>query len=159
MIYLSIGFCKPMVILFSITLLPLSIACGILVFLDYRIELLIVTALLILAYVLIILVIYKCSKSKAYYLYVDENNLLSIVYPNISKENEIKLNIDCVVKIEYYSILSIKSWFLLHNYVCPQCAYITYFSDGKKSCKLMGYPSLKRLRELCTKSNITLDIK
>ena len=159
MIYLSTGFYKPMIILFSIPLLPLSMACGILTIIDYRIELLLTTAIIISAYILIVIGIYKYSKSKANYLYIDENNILSIVYPGISEDNELKLNIDNVIKIEYYSILSIRAWFLLHNYVFPQCAYITYLNGDKKECKLMGYPNLCELKGLCDKSNITLEIK
>ena len=66
MIYLNEGFFKPMFIFVSMLLLPISTACWILTFYDFRIELLIVTLIISLIYFISVVGIYIYSKTKKY---------------------------------------------------------------------------------------------
>lgn len=158
MIYLNKGFFRPMLILVSAILLPILSALAILTVADFRVELLIWLTLMVAVYLLIAFGIYRYSRIKKHYLSV-EDGFLSINHPRNVGAHCRKIHVDSIVKIEYYKILSFRAWCMLYNYVCPQCAYITYLYDGKEICEHIGYPDLKELLRLCGKFNISLTIK
>lgn len=114
---------------------------------------------MLLIYALSVFGLYKLSKSKKYYLHLDENNIITIKYPNVNNTLDLKIHVREIVKIEYYKISSIKSWCMLFNYVCPQCVYITYLSDGIEVCKHIGYPNFKMINEIFYNIGVTIIIK
>ena len=155
MIYLNEGSFKPSLILISIIVLPTSIASWILTFVDFRIELFIVSFLMLGCYFLFVWGIYKHSKTKKYYLFVEDKAVV-INYPNL---NCFKVDMHDIIKIEYYKILSIRAWCMIFNCVFPQCAYITYLKNGKEICNHIGYPKFDKISKLCMDMGIELVVK
>ena len=160
MIYLNSGFFKPALIIFSVVLLPITIGCWWLTLASFEIERFIVSLIMLLSYVAVIILTYRYSKSKKYYLLAEENGILSIHYPNLPDKTDcLKLNIHDVVNIEYYKISSIRGWFMLINYLCPQCVFINYISDDKKVCQHIGYPHFKEISKFCNDLKIEFVVK
>ena len=160
MIYLNKGAFKPMLILISIILLPLSISCLLLTIYDFRVQTFIISLAMLFVYFCTILGIYKHSKTSKYYLTLQDNTYMLINYPNVSSNMQpLKLNYNEIIKMEYYKITSIKAWCLLICYVCPQCVYITYAQNGKEESRLIGYPKFEEIRALCADLGIDLIIK
>ena len=159
MIYLNNGFFKPMLIIVSVIVFPLLIGCFICILLDYRIELFITSITLFFVYGAIICALYKYSKTKKFYMFAKNNDSIFVKYPNLNTRNFIEIDLCDIRKMEYYKISSIRAWGMLCNYVCPQCVYITYESEGKEVCKHIGYPNLKELSSFCFESGINLVIK
>lgn len=155
MIYLNTGLFKPILMIFSVLLLPLSFSCCILTFTDFRIELFFISLIMILLYFVIIIGGYKHSKTKKNYLFI-ENDFIVINYYNLRCA---KINVQDIKKIEYYKISSIKAWGMLFNCVCPQCAYITYIYDEKEVCEHIGYPDFNRISKLCDSIGVNFSIK
>lgn len=154
MISLNKGIFKPLAVLFSIIVLPATIACIVLFIFEPRISISIVSIIGIMIYVLMLLVAYKCSRSSKYYIKIKENDVC-IKYPNLSKNSEcLTLNAHEIVRIEYYRLTSIKAWCMLVNYVGPQCAYMTYFCDGKEVNKHIGYPEYQEISNFCKTHDI-----
>ena len=159
MIYLNTGFFKPAIILFSIIFLPMIIGCCVLTFFDFRLELLIISLIMVLGYMLFVFGIYKYSKTEKYFLAKQENDCIIINYPNVSRDNFLTLSCDDIVRIEYYKIMSVKAWWMLVSCVGPQCAYITYLCDNKEICKLIGYPDYNQISQLCRSLGIEFIVK
>lgn len=155
MIYLSEGAFKPALIFISLIFLPMSVGCLVLTFVDFRVELLIVSLLMILSYSLIVFGIYKFSKTKKYYL-IKEDEYIVINYSNIDC---LKIDVRNILEIEYYKISSVKAWFMLYNCIWPQCAFITYVNNEKKECKYIGNPNFDEIKRLCIDEGIALSIK
>ena len=115
MIYLNRGMFKPSIVLVSIALLPMFIACVVSCFLNYGIEKLIISIVLLLLYFTIIFVIYKYSKKDYYFMEVNEKTI-SIKYPNlICNLNPTIISINDIVSIEYYRLWSLKAWCMLYK--------------------------------------------
>ncbi len=160
MIYLNVGFFKPMLILLSIIILPITIVLFVLNILDFRIESFILTLIIFAIYILSVFGAYKFSKNKNFYLKSNEDGYIEIKYPNISDDNlHFEIMTNAIIKIEYYKISSFKAWCMLYNTVLPQCAYITYIFEGKEMCKHIGYPNYKEINGLCVNSGIDFVIK
>ena len=153
MIYLNEGFFKPMFIFVSMLLLPISTACWILTFYDFRIELLIVTLIISLIYFISVAGIYIYSKTKKYFILIEDNAVI-INYP-IQNSIQHKICFDDIVKMEFYSLSSIRSWCMLYNYVVPGCAFITYKHNDTEICKHIGYPDFSKIRDACLKMNVS----
>ena len=159
MVYLNAGFFKPMVILIGVIFLPINIACNLLYCFDHRTELLIVSTVLFLLFVATVIGVHKHSKSKRYFLSVNDNSV-TIKYPNVCSDmQELVLNCTQIIKIEYYRLSSIRGWCLLVNYVLPQCVYMTYMQEGKECRKLIGYADYHQMRDVCHMMNITFVLK
>ena len=156
MIYLNKAFFKPILILESILFLPLSTVFLIACILNFSIALLIGLGLLVSVYAISTIFLYQYSNSHRYWLTM-EDDWLMISYPNImDNSTELRICKKDIVKIEYYRLFSVRSWLMLHNYVCPQCAFITFVHDDKKYHKLCGYPDYKELKALCEKEGIAI---
>ena len=156
MIYLNAGFLKPMVIILSVVVLPMFIACLLFTIANFELWLLAVSIVLLFVYFLSVFGVYKYSKTTKYYLVVQEDNSIAIKYPNLQSDTNCLILVpENIVKIEYYRLASIRAWCMLYNYVCPQCAYITYVDDGGEICKHIGYPDFKKIRQL----GIDLDVR
>ena len=159
MILLNKGILTPLVILISIAQLPFCIG-GLIAFcmqLDYI--LLNVAIVFSLVYLIASWCAKKHSQSSKYYLMLQDDKLI-IKYPDMqSGENEITIDRSQVLQIEYYRICSLESWFMLHNFVLPQCAYITYLSNGEEKCWHIGYPSKDDVILFCKNSGIKLTLR
>ena len=158
MIYLNKALFQPMFILLSIVFLPISIACFAITFLNFRIEVLIVSVSVFLFYIAILFVTYKCSKTIKYFL-CKKNDFIIIKYPSLNNSDVFEIPICNIINIEYYRLSSIKGWCMLYNYVCPQCAYITYLEDGKEISTHIGYPIQDDIRNLCRDVGIKFILK
>ena len=159
MIYLNKGCFKPMLILMSVILLPISIACLFLTIYDFQVKLFVISLVMFFVYFCVILGLYKHSKSRKYYLTLQDNTYILINYPNISNMQTLELNCNEIIKMEYYKITSVKAWFMIFDYVGPQCVYITYAKNGKEESRLIGYPKFEEIRALCADLGIDLFIK
>jgi len=155
MIFLNAGILKPELIFINIISLPMIALSLIATFLDFEIKFLVISLSFVILYFVIVFCIFRTSKSKKYYLYVENNSLISN-YPNMHCP---KINIENIVRIEYYKISSLKNWFLLHSYLLPQCVFITYQNDGVEVCDNLGYPRLNEIKKICTDAGINFVIK
>lgn len=156
MIYLNSAQFRPLAIIISLTMLPLVFSIGVLTIIDFRIEILLIFLIFLVSYLIVIFMIYKNSLSNKYYLNAN-NEYIEIKYPNVGgMSGELVVDYDNIIKIEYYKISSIKSWLMLFNYVCPDCAYITYKHNNKEICEHIGYAKYKDLRALCNEKGINL---
>ena len=158
MIYLNQALFRPMCILLSIVFLPISIACWVITFLDFRIEVLIVSVCVFLFYIATLFVTYNYSKTIKYFL-CKKNDLIIIKYHSLNNNGFFEIPICNIINIEYYRLSSIKGWCMLYNYVCPQCAYITYLNDEKEISLHIGYPTQNDIENLCKAVGIKLILK
>lgn len=102
----------------------------------------------------------KESNIKKYYLKVKEDSL-EILYPNITKNEEIlTINFNNIEKIEYYKMNSIKSLFFsfISRTVLQKSMIITYYENNEKKENLIGYAELAVIKEICKKCKINLVI-
>ena len=160
MIYLNSGFFKPMFIILSISLLPLTVACWWLTLASFEIERFIVSLIMLLSYIAVIILTYRYSKSKKNYISKETDNVLFIYSLDFFHNTKfLKLDICNIVKIEYYKISSIRGWCMLFNYLFPQCVFITYLSDGKEVCQHIGYPNFKEISKFCNDLKINFVVK
>ena len=158
MISLREGFFKPMLILLSIIFLPTSCASWILTLSNFRIAPLIVSLVFSLSFFATVFGVYKYSKSDKEQLYSEEG-VLVIIYPNVTTSPRTEIEVNNIVKIEYYKISSFRAWCMLYNYVCPCSAFITYLLDGKEVCKHIGYPRYDKIKTLCSDIGVKFVIK
>jgi hypothetical protein len=158
MVNLSAGFFKPFVIILSIIILPGALGCCVLAFLDFRAELVVISAVLCIIYIASVFLTYRLSRKKEYYLSFADG-ALEICYPNIDKRGVLRLEADEVVKLEYYKLSSLKAWCMLHNCICPQCVFITYIKNGIQLCKHIGYARLESIEGFCRDADIALFVK
>ena len=158
MVNLSAGFFKPFVIILSIIILPGALGCYVMAFLDFRAELVVISAVLCIIYIASVFLTYRLSRKKEYYLSFADG-ALEICYPNIDKSGVLRLEADEVVKIEYYKLSSLKAWCMLHNCICPQCVFITYIKNGIQLCKHIGYARCESIEGLCRDADIALFVK
>ncbi len=159
MFYLSKNQFKPLAVLSSIGLVPLIVGFSYCAWNDFKMEIFIVLLFLLCLYCFIIILSYKISQTKKYYA-LTNNEQLEIHYPNVGIRNEdvIRVNVEQVVKLEYYRMTSIKSWFLLVNAIVPQCTFITYVEGGREFCGLIGYPSYDDVKKLADECGITMKV-
>ena len=155
MIFLNAGILKPELVFTSIISFPIIALSLIATFLDFQIKFLVTSLSIVILYSAIVFFIYKASKSKKYYIYL-EGDFLIINYINMHCS---KINIGNISKVEYYKMSSVKNWILLHSYVLPQCVFITYQNDGVEVCDNLGYPQLNEIKKLCTDAGINFVIK
>ena len=121
MIHLNVGFFKPMLILLSIILLPITIALCVFCIFDFTIGRFFVVFIMFAIYILSVCGAYKVSKNKNFYLKTNENGCIEIEYPNIiDGELHLEIMTNAIIKIEYYRISSFKAWCMLFNTVLPQ---------------------------------------
>jgi len=157
LIYLNSGLLKPAIVLTSVVMLPISILCWLLLFDGFRMSVFIVSLLLTAAYFLIVFGIFKSSKTKKYWLCI-ENNFIHVNYPFYNNQCD-KIDVSKIVKVEYYKISSFKAWCMLYSCVCPQCVYITYINDGKEICRHIGYPEFNEIKKVCLDIGVDFLVK
>ncbi|MBE6978061.1 MAG: hypothetical protein E7438_05415 [Ruminococcaceae bacterium] len=159
MIMLNKGVFAPWVVIISIAFIPVCIGSAMAFYVLHDYVLLNVAIVFSLVYLIACGCAKKHSKSNKYYLILQDDKLI-IKYPDMqSGENEITINRSQVLQIEYYSICSVESWFMLYNFLLPQCAYITYLSNGEEKCWHMGYPGKDDLISFCKNTGIKLTLK
>lgn len=158
MYYLSGKEFVPISILLSLFFVPVIIGSFIqfVKYLDLKMFLLFL--ILMFIYILLLLILYKILNIKKYYLLIEDK--ITIHYPNINKNNCIKLEKDEICYIEYYKLFSIRSWFLLfYNYVFPKAVFITYGKINKTKTIFIGYLNYKDIVDISRKIGIEPKIK
>ena len=151
---------KPCVIFISLEFIPILVLLIVALILDFSISILIVFLFLLSMYIFLIVLFKK--------LYVKENsnlilydNKMVINYPNINNcNNVLEINYDDIIKLEYFRLFSIVSWFqLFYSWVLPKCVYITYEENYDVRCELMGHMDLKDVKKIAIEKGIELKIK
>ena len=167
MIYTNAGLFKPLFILISVIFIPLLTLGITSTIFGYKIEFLIGTLMILLFYLVSIFGIYRYAKSKKHYTIINENSI-TINYPSSCVDlndltydyQEITIHFNDIIRIEYYKILSLKSWFILpFNFLCPQCAFITFHYNDEELYKHIGYLNYNDIKKLCDKLQINLITK
>ena len=158
MIYLNSAEFKPFVILISVAILPVIISLLILNLFAFRISLLVILMMIVVGFVVAILVVYNNSKTKKYYLKVHKTHL-ELKYPNIGNgRNELKVEYENIIRLEYYKITSFRAWLMLYNYVLPKCVYITYTENGNVINELIGYMNYDDVKKISENNVIELKV-
>lgn len=159
MVYLNKGSFAPKVIIITIIFVPIIIACTISFYFEFQLSIFILFLTGLASYCVGILLAYLSSKSNKYAMRETRGKII-INYPKLNRESqELILNRDTIVKMEYYRLFSIRAWCMLHNYVLPQCLLLTYVCDGEHICKHIGYPDRHEICKLCRTLDIDLVIK
>lgn len=148
---------KPAMILFGIPFIPCIIGLIIANIMFFEIELLIMLMVILLIYLSIVLILMKLSKRKNHYLLL-KDDIVEIVFHDFDKGiTKLEIPFNKIKKIEYYRIVSLKSWLMLHSYIYPKCVFLTYDSNGEEVTKFIGYMDIKDVKEVA-KNNIELKI-
>ncbi len=151
MIYLNKTLFKPYVLFISIFIVPIIIMLIVSCILLNKISIYVILCCFIFIYIFVILISKKESNIKKYYLKVNEDSL-EILYPNITKNEEIlTINFDNIEKIEYYKMNSIKALFFsfISRTVLQKAMIITYYENNEKKENLIGYAELANIKEIC----------
>lgn len=158
MIYLNKGFFAPIFLFINFVFAPLFILCWFLTIRQFDIAIFCVSLTMSFVWFLSSFGLWKYSKSKKNYMYAEENKLY-INYPNLTTESLFQISINQIIRIEYYKFNSIRAWSLICNNIGPRSAFITYFEGEDEVCKLIGYPKIDEIKDLCSKHKITIVLK
>ena len=146
---------KFIVGIFSITLIPMIVACIVYLFVSgYNFVILIAALICALVYAIIFFFAYKYSQTTQLYMTVAENGDIIVKYgidEPISRED--------IIDITYHKLSSIKTWFMMVINNGCHIAYMTRLCDGKEKCDPIGYPKYKELKAFCEKYDIKLIVK
>ena len=150
---------KPAFIFLSIIFYPLLLGVLAVLICDFDIMILIIFIFLLLVYIILIVFYKKISNNKAHNLILHDCRMV-INYPNINNmKHVLEIYYESIIKLEYYKMTSLISWFQLLNGVVPKCIFITYIKDGKEVCELMGYMDLKDIIKIANDKKIKLLLK
>lgn len=152
-LYLSDCAFKPLFLLISLLMLPSIGICLILMMVDFRVELIFPFLFFLIAYSTLIILIFHLSNNKKYFVNITGEQV-TIRVPN-HKDN-IELSCDNIICMSYYKLSSVRSWFLLYNYVTPQAVYLTYMLKGSEKSILLGFSNWDDLCNFCNMTNIRL---
>lgn len=118
----------------SICIVPIIISLIVSCILLNKISIYVILCCFIFIYIFVILILKKESNIKKYYLKVNEDSL-EILYPNITKNEEIlTVNFNNIEKIEYYKMNLIKALFFsfISRTVLQKAMIITYYENNEK---------------------------
>ena len=150
---------KPAIIFLSIIFYPLFLGVLAVLICNFDIIILITFLMLLLVYIILIIFYKKISNNKNYNLIIYDCKMV-INYPNIKKmKHVLEIYYDSIIKLEYYKISSLVSWFQLLNGVVPKCVFITYIKNGIEVCELMGHMEFKDINKIANDKKINLIIK
>ena len=150
---------KPTIIFLSIIFYPLLLGVLAVLISSFDIMILIIFLMLLLVYVVLIIFYKKISNNKNHNLIIYDCKMV-INYPNINNVKHIlEISYDSIIKLEYYKITSLVSWFQLLNGIVPKCVFITYIKNGEEVCELMGHMELNDIKKIANDKNIKLIIK
>ena len=148
---------KPMIILWSIVLLPCIISLIICLIINFVMTILIITIVILLVYLFIIFICFNIFNKKNKLLKVIETGLeISIyksgklIYTGLIKFSEI----DYII---YYRVTSITGWFALFNYILPKSAIVVYKKNIQD--ELLGYMDFKDIKKISNENEIKLLVK
>lgn len=144
----------------SICIVPIIISLIVSCILLNKISIYVILCCFIFIYIFVILILKKESNIKKYYLKVNEDSL-EILYPNITKNEEIlTVSFNNIEKIEYYKMNLIKALFFsfISRTVLQKAMIITYYENNEKKENLIGYAELADIKEICKKCRIKLII-
>lgn len=158
MYYLEEKQLKPAIILFSVPFMPVIIALAISSMVFLTIELFIVLLFTLVVYVSGIMIFWKLSRRKKYYLLLKENELEMVFHDFSTGEEKLSLYYSEIKEIIYYRITSVRGWLMLFSYVLPKCVYISYVSQGKEQTKFIGYMNYEDIKEIAKNKNLNLRI-
>ena len=157
MIYLNTGFFKPMFIILTVLILPITVSCLVLYILDGNVYSLIVSIFFFMLYIIMVCGVYKHSKTQKYFITIKDNFVI-VNYPSFNNIDQ-AIAIDNIIQIEYYKLSSIKGWFMIFNCIAPQCIFMTYLIDNEKKCQHIGYVNLDTIKKLCADLGVDLLIR
>lgn len=148
MYYLDQKQFKPTMILFGIPFVPCIIGLIIANIMLLKIEWLIMLFIILSIYLIIVIISWKLSKRKNYYLLIKDNIMELNFYDSINGKTKLELQFGEVIKFEYYRINSIRSWLMLFSYIFPKCVYLTYTVNKKEQTKFIGYLDIKDVKDI-----------
>jgi hypothetical protein len=157
---LNKGYFKPFAIFFSVIFVPLILLSFFALIVNKTFLILLITLILVFSYCLGILFAHRISKSQKKFINIYDD-ICEIHYPGIVDNEEMcRINMNNIIKIEYYRISSPISWLmLLHSYILPQCIFITFKHNGKEVHKHLGYVDYIEICSLCNQFDIDLVVK
>lgn len=161
--YLQSGIFAPLTIVLSIA--PALIIFMVLVIPwsgDESVGFFIGLGVIALVYVLLIFLIYKLSKSKKYYLIVQEDEVI-INYPNLSQEGkEKRIAKSEIVEFVYIRLYSIRGWlftFLDLTSLALCSVTVIYTENGEEKSHVIGHLKAKEIKKLCEDNNFVLKMR
>lgn len=158
MYYLEQKQFKPAMILFGIPFIPCIIGLIIANIMLFKIELLIMSLIILTIYLTIVFILWKLSKRKRYYLLVKDGSVELEFYDFVDGKIKLELEFNQVIKFEYYKINSIRGWLMLFSHILPKCVYLTYNVSGEEQTKFIGYLDINDIKEISKNTNSELKI-
>ena len=161
--YLKSGIFIPLVIILSMPpALIIFIALVVPWSGDESVRIFIGLGVIALVYALLIFLIYKLSKSKKYYLIVQEDEVI-INYPNLSQEGkEKRIAKSDIVEFVYIRLYSIKGWLfsLLDLTTLVPCSVTIFYNEnGEEKSHVIGHLKAKEIKKLCEDNNFVLKMR
>ena len=151
---------KPMSIFFSVIFLPITMALLVYTILEFRIELLIVSLVLLCLYIFILMIVYKESKKKNNYIVLYDKHLI-IKHQSLNNHKETKFLYSTIANLKYYRTTSIKSWlYSVLDGLCflPNAVFLVYYDCGKEKEIAIGYLSRENIKQISLSFGIKLRI-
>lgn len=157
MYYLNQKEYVPVLLLGSVSFVPILIATFIGSFFDWTMIFVFLPVLLL--YVLFIIFCIITSKRKDTFILAKEDEM-QIVYKDISKRKiELNLSYNQIKRFDYFSLGSFRGWLLiLNSFRGPMTVYITYSINGIEESPLIGFLDYKDIKKICKEKNIELKI-
>ena len=156
MYYLEEKQFAPSMILSGIIFVPMIVAAIIANILSIETDLTILLLGLLIGFVVVTLINWKLCQRKNHYLLLKETELEISFLDHFHGETLIKLPFDCVAKIEYHRLNSLKGWLMLFSFTYPRCVCMTYIVNEKEETKFIGYLTYKDVKNVAEKMNTKL---
>ena len=160
MLYLNKELFKPALIVLSGAFGFLFVLFLILMLVIFHWILLLAFFIISIAYGILLLLAWKLSKSKKYYL-ASGKGFLEIHYPTVNYgRGKLRVPFKAILSFEYYPIKSWESWKTFVSYgSLPECVYITYVTqNGRKNTELIGYVTYEEIKAIADQLGVETKI-
>ncbi len=115
----------------------------------FTVEIIMTMLISVGCYVCAVLVFYLLSYLDKCYVYINDT---SMTYRAPGDAHPVTVSSSDIIALEYYRLLSIKSWLMaLTTFVAPQALFLTYADGENAKTVLLGYITKKQLKQIESK--------
>ena len=115
----------------------------------FTVEIIMTMLISVGCYVCAVLVFYLLSYIDKCYLYIND---ASVTYRTLGDTHPVTVSCSDIIALEYYRLLSLKSWLMvLTTFVAPQAVFLTYADGEDSKTVLLGYITKKQLKQIESK--------
>ena len=160
MIDLSRAQFKPLVIFVSLFFIPAIVGLVFAIVKSFLVAKLIWLLVFIIAFIGVILMIYKSSHSKKYTLSINNGFLTAVCQPPIGNLTELTVKYEDIIELEYYRMRSILSWIILplSSFCVPRCVEIAFRENGNEVAQWLGYMTYDEVKRVAAATGSKLKV-